>query len=79
MEGLREELNNVIDVAGNINGVHKRVAEKMDTTVQSIYMITNGQRLTKDKPGNRKKLEKIIELYKDEIRFYNAKQIEVIL
>jgi len=79
MEELRQELNRVVEIAGNITGVHKRVSEQMGWSVQYLYMIIEGRRLTKDKADNRNKLTELIGLYNDEIRLFNAKQIEVVL
>jgi len=85
MEELRNELNLVIDVASNIYGVHKRICERMDITMQSLNMIRNGKRLIKDKPLNRAKLRLLRMAYRKEIKQHGAvmdafaRKIEVIL
>jgi len=89
MEELKNELNRILQVASDINGVHGKVAREMGWTIQYQYGINSGDRLTKDKPKNRETIKNIIDAYKHEIEkhrrhinevdTFSAKNIEVIL
>ena len=78
MEELRTELNEVIEVAGKINGVHKRVANKVGFTQTYIQNIRRGDGLVKDNQENEDMLKRLILEYRAELREY-AKSIKVIL
>ena len=78
MEKLRAELNEVIDVAGKINGVHKRVAKKVGFTQTYIQNIRRGDGLVKDNQENEDMLKRLILEYRAELREY-VKSIKVIL
>ena len=78
MEKLRTELNEVIEVAGRINGVHKRVAKKVGFTQTYIQNIRRGDGLVKDNQENEDVLKRLILEYRAELREY-AKSIKIIL